>query len=136
VGVHAMTDYRASCGREGGLQTAKPSASDWVFFADTAGQMAEAARLVGDIKLAERCQLLGEAMRRHETLTRSPHLKLPDPIVTDELSQLSVLLTAVTETARSEDYELYKLLVEAGNALGTSVLRARYQVQNRRSTQT
>jgi hypothetical protein len=50
---------------------------------------------------------------------------VPDPIVTDELTQLSVLLTAVVDTARRyKDWELAKVLIEAGNALGTRVMRA------------
>jgi hypothetical protein len=121
-----MTDYRASCGREGAFQTDKPSVSDWTFFGDTAGQMAEAARMVGDIKLAGQCQLLQEAMRRHETLTRSPWVKLPDPITTDELSQFSMLLVAVMQTARRfHDFELADALKSIDGIVANRVALAR-----------
>jgi hypothetical protein len=120
------TNPHASYGREGALQADKPSASDWTFFGDTAGQMAEAARMVGDAKLAGQCQLLQEAMRRHETLTRTPWLKFPDPIATDELSQFFTLLVAVTDTAkRYKDFELFDALKAIGGIVENRVSLAR-----------
>jgi hypothetical protein len=86
---------------------------------------------VGDSKLATACGIIAEAMARRAELKRTPWVKISDPIAVSELESLSRLLTTVTETARSEDYELYKVLIEAGNALGTRLMRARRKTLRR-----